>query len=111
MVRHYHCDLIPEGHVCMDETPCEVCYERNDFTDADAERQDIVDGKIHHFLEDLFGVEIDVIEWGDTSFLSEIRETIQECMLGKLNISELEFYPYRVHPHIGPEEEEEVCNE
>jgi|WetSurSiteA1Bulk_404760.scaffolds.fasta_scaffold605391_1 hypothetical protein len=64
------------------------------FTDAETERQDIVDNLIYQLLTDLapWGAEID---W-DIEYISRIRDVVQEILVDELGLTtEIKFYPYR----------------
>jgi hypothetical protein len=64
------------------------------FTQAETERQDIVDNLIYQLLTDLapWGIEID---W-DMEYIGEVRDVIQEILVDKLGLmTEMQFYPYR----------------
>ena len=64
------------------------------FTQAETERQDIVDNLIYQLLTDLapWGSEID---W-DMEYIAEVRDVIQEILVDELGLmTEQKFYPYR----------------
>ena len=64
------------------------------FTQAETERQDIVDNSIYQLLTDLapWGAEID---W-DMEYIAEVRDVIQEILVDELGLmTEQKFYPYR----------------
>jgi len=64
------------------------------FTQAETERQDIVDNLIYQLLTDLapWGAEID---W-DMEYIAEVRDVIQEILVDELGLmTEMQFYPYR----------------
>jgi hypothetical protein len=64
------------------------------YTQAETERQDIVDNLIYQLLTDLapWGSEID---W-DMEYIAEVRDVIQEILVDELGLmTEQKFYPYR----------------
>jgi hypothetical protein len=73
--------------------------ENEGLTDAQVERQDLVDNLCHKLLNDLAGASIAhhegfLVEW-DIEQISAVREAVQEVIVDKLHLmTEQEFYPY-----------------
>ena len=66
----------------------------SDFTEAETDRQDVVDNACHQLLCTLAGVE--ELDW-DIEHISEVREAAQTVICEKLTIMpEIEFYPYKI---------------
>ncbi len=70
------------------------------LTDAQIERQDMVDNLCHQLLNELAAASgvahhgPDLIEW-DIEHIGEVRDTIQGIIVDKLHLmTEMEFYPY-----------------
>ena len=74
--------------------------KQNSLTNAQTERQDMVDNACHRFLNELAAASdpgnsgSDVIDW-DMEYISAIREAAQEVIVDKLHLmTEMKFYPY-----------------
>ncbi len=64
----------------------------SDFTQAETDRQDLVDNACHQLLCDLSGRELD---W-DIEHVHELVDAAQGVIVEKLGImTEMEFYPFR----------------
>ena len=68
---------------------------KDEFTEKETQRQDIVDNAIQNLMVELAPWGVDDIEW-DIEYIGEIRDVIQEFLVNKLHLmTEQEFYPYR----------------
>ena len=71
-------------------------YEGEEWTQAEEERQDIVDSCIFDLISELVPLYKTSYEW-DIEDIAEIREAIKEVVVDKRGLmTEQEFYPYRV---------------
>jgi hypothetical protein len=68
-----------------------------ELTDAQIERQDIVDNDIYNLVCSLAGISEDEqdekLPW-DIEWIGEIRDQIQEIITDKKLMTEMEFYPF-----------------
>lgn len=64
------------------------------FTQAELDRQDMVDNACHQLLCNLAGVE--ELDW-NIEHISEVREVAQGIICEKLTIMpEIQYYPYKI---------------